>query len=583
MRRLAASRYTAFMLLTEQLIFTAGLLFLVSILATVITPRLGIPLLLVFLIVGMLAGEDGPGGIPFHNYQLANLAATAALAVILFDGGLRTRLATFRMSLRPALSLATLGVLITAGLTGLFCAWLLNLSIAEGLLIGAIVGSTDAAAVFSLLDRQAVSLNQRVSSTLEIESGTNDPMAVFLTVALVLFLQAPEKFGGANALWMFAKQFTVGSVMGLVGGWLLARGIDRLSLSDSLYPLLALFGGLLTFGFTALIGGSGFLAVYLAGLLLGNRPIRAAASIRRFHDGIAWMSQIGMFVILGLLVDPTDLVPLIGSGLLISAVLMLVARPLSVWISLLPFRFPQREKTYIAWVGLRGSVPIVLATYPWLAGLENAALFFNISFFIVLVSLVLQGSTVALAAKWLGLQVPSRSARIHRVDIDLPGQRGFEVVSYRVARNSRLIDTRPKDLVLPELSRVICVSRGGRVLGYREWGGLRAGDYISLLTAQAQLPSLDALFESAQEPADPAARQFFGEFVFGPDVLLSELCESYGIGKPPGGDDLTLAEIVRRHLPHPVIGDSLRLGDLQLVVRRIDGDRPAEIGLRLPH
>jgi len=569
--------------LTEQLIFIAGLLFLVSILATVITPRLGIPLLLVFLIVGMLAGEDGPGGIPFHNYQLANLAATAALAVVLFDGGMRTHLSSFRMSLRPALSLATVGVLITAGITGVFSAWLLNLNLAEGLLIGAIVGSTDAAAVFSLLHTQAVSLNKRVSSTLEIESGTNDPMAVFLTVALVLFLQAPDSFGASDALWMFAKQMAIGSALGMAGGWLLSRAIDRLHLGDSLYPLLALFGGLLIFGITALVGGSGFLAVYLAGLLLGNQPIRAAASIRRFHDGIAWMSQIGMFVILGLLVAPHQLLPLIGSGLLISVVLILLARPLAVWISLLPFKFPQREKTYIAWVGLRGSVPIVLATYPWLAGLENAALIFNITFFIVLVSLVLQGSTVALAAKWLGLQVPARSARIHRVDIDLPGQRGFEVVSYRVARNSRLIDTRPKDLVLPELSRVICVSRGGRVLGYREWGGLRAGDYISLLTAQAQLPALDALFESAQEPVDPAARQFFGEFVFGPDVLISELCTSYGMTQPPGSDGLSLAEVVRRHLPHPVIGDSLRLGDLKLVVRKINGDKPVEIGLRLPH
>ncbi len=569
--------------LTEQLIFIAGLLFLVSILATVITPRLGIPLLLVFLIVGMLAGEDGPGGIPFHNYQLANLAATAALAVVLFDGGMRTHLSSFRMSLRPALSLATVGVLITAGITGVFSAWLLNLNLAEGLLIGAIVGSTDAAAVFSLLHTQAVSLNKRVSSTLEIESGTNDPMAVFLTVALVLFLQAPDSFGASDALWMFAKQMAIGSALGMAGGWLLSRAIDRLHLGDSLYPLLALFGGLLIFGITALVGGSGFLAVYLAGLLLGNQPIRAAASIRRFHDGIAWMSQIGVFVILGLLVAPHQLLPLIGSGLLISVVLILLARPLAVWISLLPFKFPQREKTYIAWVGLRGSVPIVLATYPWLAGLENAALIFNITFFIVLVSLVLQGSTVALAAKWLGLQVPARSARIHRVDIDLPGQRGFEVVSYRVARNSRLIDTRPKDLVLPELSRVICVSRGGRVLGYREWGGLRAGDYISLLTAQAQLPALDALFESAQEPVDPAARQFFGEFVFGPDVLISELCTSYGMTQPPGSDGLSLAEVVRRHLPHPVIGDSLRLGDLKLVVRKINGDKPVEIGLRLPH
>ncbi|MES0873187.1 potassium/proton antiporter [Sinimarinibacterium thermocellulolyticum] len=569
--------------LTNQLIFLAGLLFMVSILATVITPRLGVPLLLVFLVVGMLAGEDGPGGIRFDNYPLANLAATAALAVVLFDGGMRTSLTSFRVGLRPAVALASIGVLVTTAIVGLLSAWILELSLAEGLLIGAIVGSTDAAAVFSLLHTNAVSLNQRVASTLEIESGTNDPMAVFLTLALILYLQAPETFGAVDALGMLLQQGAVGAAFGLAGGWLLVASINRLTLGDSLYPLLALFGGLLIFGLTALAGGSGFLAVYLAGLMLGNRPIRSAAGIRRFHDGIAWMSQIGMFVILGLLVTPHQLVPLIVPGLVISAALILLARPLAVWLCLLPFRFPVREQIYIAWVGLRGSVPIVLATYPWLAGLENAQLFFNVAFFIVLVSLVVQGSTVASAAKLLGLQVPATSARIHRVDIDLPGQRGFEVVSYRLARNSRLIGMRPKDLVLPELSRIICIARGGRVLGYREWGELAAGDYVSLLTPQSQLQALDRLFESAQEPAGADARRFFGEFVVSAEVNLGELAQAYGLSLPDGAGEQTLAELLRKHLPHPVVGDCLRLGELQLVVRSVDGDRPVEIGLRLPH
>jgi cell volume regulation protein A len=569
--------------LTNQLIFLAGLLFMVSILATVITPRLGVPLLLVFLIVGMIAGEDGPGGIRFDNYPLANLAATAALAVVLFDGGMRTSLASFRVGLRPAVTLASFGVLVTTLIVGLFAAWILDLTPAEGLLIGAIVGSTDAAAVFSLLHTNAVSLNQRVASTLEIESGTNDPMAVFLTIALIMYLQAPDSFGALDALAMLLQQGAVGAAFGLAGGWLLVASINRLALGDSLYPLLALFGGLLIFGLTALAGGSGFLAVYLAGLMLGNRAIRSAAGIRRFHDGIAWMSQIGMFVILGLLVSPHQLVSLAVPALLISAVLIMVGRPLAVWLSLLPFRFPVREQVYVGWVGLRGSVPIVLATYPWLAGLENAQLFFNIAFFIVLVSLIVQGSTVASAAMLLGLQVPATSARIHRVDIDLPGQRGFEVVSYRLARNSRLIGMRPKDLVLPELSRIICIARGGRLLGYREWGEMVAGDYMSLLTPQSQLQALDRIFESAQEPAGVQARRFFGEFVINADVKLSDLAEAYGLTLSEADSKGTLAEMVRKHLPHPVIGDRLRLGELQLVVRSVDGDRPVEIGLRLPH
>lgn len=568
--------------LTNQLIFVAGLLFLVSILATVITPRLGIPLLLVFLVIGMLAGEDGPGGLSFNNYPLANLAATAALAVVLFDGGMRTHFENFRVGLRPALSLATVGVLVTAGVTGIFSAWLLDLSLVEGLLIGAIVGSTDAAAVFSLLHTRSMSLNQRVSSALEIESGTNDPMAVFLTLALILYLQVPGQFGAGEALWMFVRQFAIGAATGLAGGALLVRALNRLPLADSLYPLLALFGGLVIFGLTALAEGSGFLAVYLAGLILGNRPIRAAAGIRRFHDGIAWMSQIGMFVILGLLVTPRELLPLAKPGLLISAVLIVVARPLAVWLSLLPFRFPWRERLYISWVGLRGSVPIVLATYPWLANLDNAELFFDIAFFIVLVSLVVQGSTVAGVAQLLRLQVPATAARVHRVDIDLPGQHGFEVVSYRLAHNSSLVGARAKDIALPELARVICISRNGRVLGYREWGQLRAGDYLSLLTAQAQLPLLDRVFESAQQPSGASARRYFGEFVVNGDAAIEDLCTAYGVKAPADSGGRTLAEIVRRHLPHPVVGDRLRLGELELVVRKIDGDRPVDIGLRLP-
>jgi potassium/hydrogen antiporter len=569
--------------LTNQLIFLAGLLFLVSILASAITPRLGVPLLLVFLIVGMLAGEDGPGGIRFDNYPLANLAATAALAVILFDGGMRTSLSSFRVGLRPAAVLASAGVLLTTLVVGVFAAWMLDLKLAEGLLIGAIVGSTDAAAVFALLHTSAVSLNQRVASTLEIESGSNDPMAVFLTLALILYLQSPETFGAADALYMLLQQAAVGAAFGLAGGWLLTASINRLQLGDALYPLLALFGGLLIFGLTALAGGSGFLAVYLAGLLVGNRPIRSAAGIRRFHDGIAWMSQIGMFVILGLLVSPRALVPLAVPALLISAVLILVARPIAVWLCLLPFRIPSREQIYIAWVGLRGSVPIVLATYPWLAGLENAQLFFNVAFFIVLVSLVVQGSTIAPVARLLGLQMPATSARIHRVDVDLPGQRGFEVVSYRLAHNSRLIGMRPKDLALPELTRIICIARGGRLLSYREWGDLQHGDYISLLTPQTQLKALDRLFESAQEPAGADARRYFGEFVVSADVPLAELCEAYGLSLPADAGAATVGDVVRTHLPHPVIGDRLRLGELQIVVRSVDGDRPVEIGLRLPH
>lgn len=567
---------------SSSLILFAAVLFLVSILATVITPRLGVPLLLVFLVVGMLAGEDGPGGIHFQDYSLANLAVTIALAVVLFNGGLRTRIQSFRTGLRPALVLSTAGVLMTAGITALFCTWLLDLSLAEGFLIGAIVGSTDAAAVFSLLGANAAALNERVASALEIESGTNDPFAIFLTLATIAYLQAPETFGFVDALQMLVWQMAAGAGGGLAGAWLLVRALNRLRLGDAMYPLLALFGALTIFGVTALIGGSGFLAIYLAGIFLGNRSLRAAASIRRFHDGMAWMGQIGMFVVLGLLASPHQLLSVLVPGLLISAALILVARPIAVFACLLPFRFRWREQLYIAWIGLRGSVPIVLATYPWLAGLENAQLFFNIAFFIVLVSLIVQGWSVAPVAKLLGLQVPNTSARVHRVDVDLPGQRGYEIVSYRVPAQSQLIGVQAKALPLPDVSRVICIARGGKLLHFRKWGELQAHDYVSLLAAQHQLDALDRIFESLQLPSEPLTRRYFGDFTIDGDASLASLCENYGLPLAEAHRDKTVSQFLRTHLPHPVVGDRLRLGDIQLVIKSVDGDEPTRIGLRLP-
>ncbi len=567
----------------NHMILLAAVLFLASILATVITPRLGVPLLLVFLIIGLLAGEDGPGNIHFSDYPLANLAGTAALAVILFDGGMRTRMEDFRVGLKPAVSLASFGVLITAGVVGAFSAWLLDLGWAEGLLIGAIVGSTDAAAVFSLLHNNAVHLNKRVTSVLEIESGSNDPMAILMTLVLIAYLQNPEAFGALDTLWMLVLQGGLGAALGIGGGRLLVKALNRLELSDSLYPLLALFGGLLIFGVTAVLGGSGFLAVYLAGITLANRRVRAAAGIRRFHDGIAWMAQIGMFVILGLLASPSKLWPVAGPALLIALVLILVARPLSVWLALLPFRFPAREQVFISWVGLRGSVPIVLATYPWLANLENAALFFNIAFFIVLVSLLVQGWTVAPAARLLGLQMPASSTLVHRIEFDLPGQRGYEIVSYRIGHDSSLIGLRHKELPLQDVSRVIALSRAGRLQNYREWGTLRAGDYVSLVAAERDLPQLDEVFQSTRRPVREAEQRYFGEFHLDPNAKMADIADAYGVPPPAGGADLDVRGVFNKYLPNAVVGDRLRLGEIDLVVRKMDRDIITDVGLRLPH
>ncbi len=568
--------------LTNQIIALAGVLLLVSVFASVISSRMGMPLLLVFLLLGMLLGEGGPGGIRFEDVQLAHLVGSLALAVILFDGGLRTEVKTFRVGLRPALGLATIGVVLTAGITGVAAALLLDIGWLEGLLVGAIVGSTDAAAVFGLLHSHGLELKRRVGATLEIESGTNDPVAVFLTVLLVEALASGATPTAFSLGWAFVLQMGLGTVAGIAGGHLLARLINRTRLGAGLYPLAALAGGLAVFGLTSLAGGSGFLAVYLAGLLLGNRPLQAAYNIHRFHDGMAWLSQIVLFLVLGLLVTPSALVQEAPSALAVALVLMLFARPLAVVLCLAPFRFPWREQAYVAWVGLRGAVPIVLAMFPLLAGLPDASTFFNVAFVVVLVSLVVQGWTVAPMARWLRLEVPYRSAAFQRVELDVPGQVDLELVGYELGTESPAAFHPAGELPLPEGCRLAAVIRHREAFTVAEAGVLGAGDYVYLLAPRDRLETLDRLFGEASGTLEQAERQFFGEFVLDGEARVSDVAAVYGL-ELPAGDGQTLSEFLAvRFNRRQVIGDRVRVGGVEFVVREVEGDRVLKVGLKLP-
>ena len=389
----------------------AALLVFVSVLAGLFSVRIGFSFLLVFLGAGMLAGEDGLGGYRFDDFVLSFWVGNVALAVILLDGGLSTEYARFRTGLRPALVLATFGVLICAAITALAGVWFVGLDWRTALLLGSIVGSTDAAAVFALLRRSGVTLNERVASTLEIESGMNDPMAIYLTLTFITLL-APGTASGsawATVVWSFVQQFGWGLLAGAAGGVAFSLLLGRVALRNvesSILALLVVAAGLSVFAATGMAGGSGFLAVYLFGMIVANRAAKAIAPMLPAMDGYAWLAQAGMFLLLGLLVTPSTMFDSAGAALGVVLILIFVARPVAVWLCLLPFRFTARETWFISWVGLRGAVPIVLAMFPLLAGTPHAALLFNIAFMVVLASLLTQGSTIALMARRLGVAMP---------------------------------------------------------------------------------------------------------------------------------------------------------------------------------
>ncbi len=570
--------------LSNQFIFVGALLTLLCIVSSVVSRKLGAPILLVFLVLGMLAGEDGPGGIQFHDYGLAFLLGNLALAIIILDGGLGTQREAFRVSLNPALSLATLGVVVTAGITGLAAHLILDLPIPESLLIGAIVGSTDAAAVFGLLRSAGLQLKERTGATLEIESGTNDPMAIFLTVTLVQLLALDQVPTVTDVVWALTQQMGLGLLLGFLGGRGFCLFLERIELPASLYPLCVLAGGLGVFGLTSLLNGSGFLAIYVLGVIVGNTALPFSKDIHRFHDGIAWLSQIGMFLMLGLLITPSHMPPIILPALGIALVLIFIARPIAVALALLPFHFPVREQVFISWCGLRGAVPIILALYPSLSGLQSTELVFELVFFVVLVSLVVQGWSIAPFARWLQVDLPAQNTDPKHFQVSLPARLDKVLHVYEVIAGCRASDSLVTDLPLPEGAQIAGVIRDGLLRTRSRNLRLEEGDHVMMLASDDSV-SIGALFSSEEvmEVASQAVTSYYGEFVISPDTTLGDLAAAYGLDTA----NLAVSDTLGQYLFHqfhgrPVVGDAIHLGALQLVIRRIDANRITAVGLKLP-
>jgi cell volume regulation protein A len=391
----------------HDLILVGASLGLLGILAGLVSRRVGAPVLLVFLVLGMLAGEDGPGGILFNDFYSAYLIGSVALAVILFDGGIRTPFTMLRLAIWPALLLAVLGVAVTAVVVGAAVAWLSGVPFVMAMLAGAAVAPTDAAAVGALLHRVRLALPERVTALLEVESGLNDPMSIFLTVFLIHMIVDPVSATWSNAMLLFAREMIGGVILGLGGGWVLAFLLRRLTLEPATAMVLALSFGLSLFGVAQVAGTSGFLAIYIAGLITGAVEHRARRAVVDFVEGFAWLAQIVLFLMLGLLVTPHDLIPFVSLGSAIAVVLILVARPAAVFACLLPFRFTWRESAFASWVGLRGAVPIYLSFIPALADPGRDSRLFSGVFVVVVVSLVIQGWTIGTAARLLGFGRPS--------------------------------------------------------------------------------------------------------------------------------------------------------------------------------
>ncbi|MDO4432972.1 MAG: potassium/proton antiporter [Alysiella sp.] len=561
-----------------------GILLFVSVLVSRISARLGMPLLLAFLGVGILAGEEGLGGIKFNSYLGATFVSQIALALILLDGGLRTQFHTFRIALKPAAILATWGVLASVSLLGIFATFFLDIDWKLGLLMAAIVGSTDAAAVFSLLRNSGVRLHPRIQATLELESGLNDPMAILLVTVLISLIMQPEHTTATSAFLMLVQQLGLGLIFGIAAGKIMALLLAHIRLAEGLYALMIASGGLLVFATCNLLGGSGFLAVYLAGVMVGNARNSSTEHVLNVMDGLAWLAQASMFVVLGLLVAPSKLLEQAVPALVIAAFLIFVARPLAVYSSIKWFRYSRKEFLYISWVGLRGAVPVTLAIMPLMSGVPQAELLFNVAFAVVILSLLIQGTTIPFFAKKLGMVLPPKPEPLDSREIWLDKNLLLTLQSFQVAANSEAEHSHPHAMTRAHDfsgSHLFALVRDGKMQTVNMVTQMQRDD-IAWYVLPENLGNAFAEQFSGSHNHDE--QEFYGEFVVNPDAKVGDLALAYGLKMEAEESNLTLAQLFRRRFGDvPVAGDRIIIGGVAITVKSLDENSfIKELGLKMP-
>lgn len=478
----------------EYFILIIGLLLITGVLTAKFSNRLGVPALVLFILVGMVIGSDGLGLIHFDDYQLARLIGIVSLVIILFDGGLHTKWSTVKPVIAPSISLATLGVILTSFMVGIGAKLVLDTTWVEGLLFGAIVGSTDAAAVFAVL--RGKNIKSRIKSTLEAESGSNDPMAMILMVTFIEIIISDKQLSYLFFFGSFLWQMIIGLLIGIMFGVLAKFVINKINLDSSgLYPVLTVSFALLSYSISDLIHASGLLSVYVSAVLIGNSEVTYRYSIFRFSEGFAWIAQILMFTILGLLVFPQQVftIDIILKGILISLVLIIVARPLAVWISTMNFGFHFKERVFLSWAGLKGAVPIVLATFPMAAGIENSQLFFNVIFFIVLISTLVQGTTISLVAGKLGLTGPEKTKPMHSLELISIGKANAEIIEYEISKNLFVTGKKLSEIDFPKDVLVNAIIRNNELVTPSGDTKIEVGDILFILTSRESKKTLKQL------------------------------------------------------------------------------------------